>query len=52
MTVLRSGELLRSILLPAASLADATAFRQFSLSPVGRSAAVVIGAAAPADGRA
>jgi CO/xanthine dehydrogenase FAD-binding subunit len=37
------GELLRSTWLPAASLRCRTAFRQLSLSPVGRSAAVVIG---------
>jgi CO/xanthine dehydrogenase FAD-binding subunit len=42
-TVLGHGELLRSVHLPAAALADTTAFRQFSLSAVGRSAAVVIG---------
>jgi CO/xanthine dehydrogenase FAD-binding subunit len=42
-TVLRSGELLRSVRLPAAALAGTTAFRQFSLSPLGRSAALVIG---------
>jgi CO/xanthine dehydrogenase FAD-binding subunit len=48
-TVLGPGELLRSVLLPAAALADTTAFRQFSRSAVGRSAAVVIGRRA-ADG--
>jgi CO/xanthine dehydrogenase FAD-binding subunit len=41
--VLRPGELLRSVHLPARALAGTTAFRQFSLSPLGRSAAVVIG---------
>jgi CO/xanthine dehydrogenase FAD-binding subunit len=41
--VLRPGELLRSVTLPAAALRCRTAFRQVSLSPVGRSAAVVIG---------
>jgi len=40
---LAPGELLRSTRLPAASLQCMTAFRQLSLSPVGRSAAVVIG---------
>ncbi len=40
---LAPGELLRSTLLPAPSLAGITAFRQLSLTPVGRSAAVVIG---------
>jgi CO/xanthine dehydrogenase FAD-binding subunit len=42
-TVLRPGELLRAVRLPASALAETTAFRQYSLSPVGRSAAVVIG---------
>lgn len=42
-TVLRAGELLRSIHLPAAALADRTAFRQGSLHTHGRSAALVIG---------
>src|ERR1700728_1297666 len=37
------GELLRSVHLPARALASATAFRQLSLSALGRSAAVVIG---------
>jgi CO/xanthine dehydrogenase FAD-binding subunit len=41
--VLRPGELLRSVTLPASSMRGRTAFRQASLSPVGRSAAVVIG---------
>jgi len=51
--VLRPGELLRSVFLPAAALRGQTAFRQASLAPVGRSAAVVIGwRAAPADGAA
>jgi CO/xanthine dehydrogenase FAD-binding subunit len=40
---LAPGELLRSTWLPGASLRCTTAFRQLSLSPVGRSAAVVIG---------
>jgi CO/xanthine dehydrogenase FAD-binding subunit len=42
-TALQPGELLRSIRLPALTLACTTAFRQFSLTPVGRSAALVIG---------
>jgi CO/xanthine dehydrogenase FAD-binding subunit len=42
-TVLREGELLRSIHLPAAALASRTAFRQESLHPYGRSAVLVIG---------
>jgi CO/xanthine dehydrogenase FAD-binding subunit len=37
------GELLRSIELPAAVLRRRTAFRQISLSPLGRSAALLIG---------
>jgi CO/xanthine dehydrogenase FAD-binding subunit len=40
--VLRPGELLRSVSVPAASMRCHTAFRQASLSPLGRSAAVVI----------
>jgi CO/xanthine dehydrogenase FAD-binding subunit len=43
-TVLRDGELLRSITLPAAALRRRTAFRQVSLYGLGRSAALVIGA--------
>jgi CO/xanthine dehydrogenase FAD-binding subunit len=42
-TVLREGELLRSMHLPAAALASRTAFRQTSLHPYGRSAVLVIG---------
>jgi CO/xanthine dehydrogenase FAD-binding subunit len=42
-TVLREGELLRSMHLPAAALASRTAFRQVSLHPYGRSAVLVIG---------
>ena len=40
---LRPGELLTHVWLPAASLTARTAFRQLSLSPVGRSAVLVIG---------
>ncbi|HTZ42899.1 MAG TPA: FAD binding domain-containing protein [Jatrophihabitans sp.] len=40
---LQPGELLRSVWLPAAALTGRTAFRQISLSPHGRSGAVVIG---------
>jgi CO/xanthine dehydrogenase FAD-binding subunit len=40
---LRPGELLRAISLPAAALARRTAFRKISLSPLGRSAALLIG---------
>jgi CO/xanthine dehydrogenase FAD-binding subunit len=44
---LAPGELLRSTWLPAASLECVTAFRQLSLTPVGRSAAVVVGRWSP-----
>ncbi|GAB7048056.1 FAD binding domain-containing protein [Catenuloplanes indicus] len=40
---LRAGELLRSVWLPAAALRAPAAFRQVALSPVGRSAALLIG---------
>ena len=46
-TALRPGELLRSVLLPAASLAGRTAMRQYSLSELGRSAALLIGLRVP-----
>jgi CO/xanthine dehydrogenase FAD-binding subunit len=42
-TVLRDGELLRSVHLPAAALAARTAFRQGSLHVHGRSAVLLIG---------
>ena len=42
-TVLAAGEVLRSITLPDASLRRRTAFRQMSLTPLGRSAALLIG---------
>jgi CO/xanthine dehydrogenase FAD-binding subunit len=42
-TALEPGELLRSVFLPAAALCTPAAFRQISLSPVGRSAALLIG---------
>jgi CO/xanthine dehydrogenase FAD-binding subunit len=48
-SVLAPGELLRSVFLPAWALACGTAFRQLSLSPFGRSAAVVIGRRSLAD---
>jgi len=48
--VLRPGELLRSVHLPASALDDVTAFRQLSLSPLGRSASVVIGRRPAAGG--
>jgi hypothetical protein len=44
---LAPGELLRSVHLPAHALASTTAFRQLSLSDLGRSAAVVIGRRPP-----
>jgi CO/xanthine dehydrogenase FAD-binding subunit len=48
-TALGPGELLRSVLLPAPALRAVTAFRQLSLSPLGRSAAVVIGRRSPSE---
>ncbi|MBC7725801.1 MAG: FAD binding domain-containing protein [Burkholderiaceae bacterium] len=41
-TVLRPGEVLRSIDLPAAALRSRTAYRQIALSPLGRSGTLVI----------
>src|SRR5262249_36305646 len=41
--VLKRGELLRQIDIPIAALKRRTAFRQISLTPVGRSAAFLIG---------
>jgi CO/xanthine dehydrogenase FAD-binding subunit len=41
--VLKSGDLLRQIDIPLASLKRRSAFRQISLTPVGRSAALLIG---------
>jgi CO/xanthine dehydrogenase FAD-binding subunit len=49
--VLRPGELLRSVSLPAGALRCRTAFRQASLAPLGRSAAVVIGRRLAGDPR-
>jgi CO/xanthine dehydrogenase FAD-binding subunit len=49
-TILAPGELLRAVRLPATALADATSFRQISLSPLGRSATLVIGRRSPASG--
>ncbi|PYC87354.1 FAD-binding molybdopterin dehydrogenase [Streptomyces tateyamensis] len=48
--VLRPGELLRSVQLPARALAARTAFRQASLYGLGRSGALLIGAVDPVDG--
>lgn len=45
-TALAEGDLLRSVFLPAVTLADRVAFRQMSLNPHGRSAALLIGRAA------
>ncbi|MGI5458693.1 FAD binding domain-containing protein [Streptomyces sp. CA-249302] len=47
---LAEGELLRSITLPARSLACRTAFRQASLYGLGRSGVLVIGTLDPVDG--
>lgn len=47
---LARGELLRHIDLPIAALQRRTAFRQISLSPLGRSAALLIGTVAPDTG--
>jgi len=49
-SALRPGELLRAIDLPIAALRRRTAFRQISLSPLGRSGALVIGTRSPDDG--
>jgi CO/xanthine dehydrogenase FAD-binding subunit len=43
------GELLRSIALPLSALRHRTAFRQISLAPLGRSAALLIGTLSPDD---
>ncbi|MEU6122787.1 FAD binding domain-containing protein [Streptomyces sp. NPDC047123] len=48
--VLGEGELLRSVTVPARSLAARTAFRQASLYGLGRSGALVIGVLDPNDG--
>ncbi|MGU3667425.1 FAD binding domain-containing protein [Methylobacterium sp. A49B] len=42
-TALQPGEILRSVSIPAAALARRTAFRRISLSPNGRSCALLIG---------
>ncbi len=47
---LKEGELLRAIDLPVAALRRRTAFRQISLSPLGRSGALIIGTHAPEGG--
>ncbi len=48
--VLKPGELLRAIDLPIVALRRRTAFRQISLSPLGRSGALLIGTRSPDDG--
>jgi CO/xanthine dehydrogenase FAD-binding subunit len=48
--VLRPGELLRSIHVPAEALSGAFAFRRASLTHLGRSAALLIGTRSPATG--
>ncbi len=47
---LAPGELLRLIHLPLSALRQRTAFRQISLSPLGRSAALLIGTLSPDSG--
>jgi CO/xanthine dehydrogenase FAD-binding subunit len=47
---LKPGELLRAIDLPLSSLRRRTAFRQISLSPLGRSGALLIGTLSADDG--
>ncbi len=47
---LKPGEILRCIDLPAQALSRRSAFRQISLTPLGRSAALVIGTLSPRDG--
>ena len=47
-TALEPGELLRAIDMPVAALHRHTAFRQISLTPLGRSAALLAGTLAPA----
>ncbi|MFR9752917.1 FAD binding domain-containing protein [Nocardia sp. 004] len=49
-TVLRQGEVLRSVFLPPASLLAHTSFRKIAFAPLGRSGAVVMGRREP-DGR-
>jgi CO/xanthine dehydrogenase FAD-binding subunit len=49
-TALRPGELLRAIDLPSAALHCRSAFRRISLTPLGRSAALLIGTLSPAGG--
>ena len=51
-TALRPGELVRAVRLPVAPLRNTTAFRRISLTPLGRSGALVVGCRSPADGSA
>src|SRR5438067_12408680 len=48
--VLEPGDLLRAIELPVAALRARTSFRQISLTHLGRSAALLIGALSPQEG--
>jgi len=48
--VMRPGELLRSIHLPAAALKKTPAFRRFTLTHLGRSETLLIGTRDPQDG--
>jgi CO/xanthine dehydrogenase FAD-binding subunit len=48
---LASGELLRSVLLPATALAKRFAFRRFSLTSMGRSSVFLIGTLCPMTGK-
>lgn len=50
--VLAAGDLLRQIDIPLAALKRRSAFRQISLTPVGRSAALLIGSLSSEDGLA
>ncbi len=47
-TALRAGELLRAVDLPAGALRRRTSFRQISLTPLGRSGALLVGTLASA----
>jgi CO/xanthine dehydrogenase FAD-binding subunit len=48
-TILAAGDLLRQIALPASALSQRTAFRQHSLTPLGRSAVLLIGTLSSRD---
>lgn len=49
-TALRPGEVLRAVAMPVAALTRASAFRRISLSPNGRSGALLIGMLDPSGG--